>query len=68
MLEKEAAPGQPALEVLPGMAATQFKCIGTFSGHAGPVWCLAVSPDLQVLISGSSDSTVKVLPLLYDCY
>ena len=58
--EKEAAPGQPALEVLPGMAATQFKCIGTFSGHTGPVWCLAVSPDLQVLISGSSDSTVKV--------
>ncbi len=48
------------IEILPGMDATQFKCIGTFSGHTGPVWCLAVSSELQVLASGSSDSTVKI--------
>ncbi|KAL6069545.1 E3 ubiquitin-protein ligase traf7 [Balamuthia mandrillaris] len=35
-----------------------FKCKGTFMGHEGPVWSLAVTPTL--LISGSSDQTIRV--------
>lgn len=35
-----------------------FKCIGTFVGHQGPVWALAVHGN--VIFSGSSDETVKV--------
>eukprot|EP01098_Paradermamoeba_levis_P001002 TRINITY_DN11126_c0_g1_i1.p1 TRINITY_DN11126_c0_g1~~TRINITY_DN11126_c0_g1_i1.p1 ORF type:complete len:392 (-),score=83.09 TRINITY_DN11126_c0_g1_i1:103-1131(-) len=31
----------------------------TFIGHNGPVWCLTISIASGVLISGSSDSTIK---------
>jgi len=37
------------------------KCIGTFERHTGPVWCLAISHN--VLVSGSSDMTLKVWDL-----
>eukprot|EP01094_Clydonella_sp_ATCC50884_P024986 TRINITY_DN6413_c0_g1_i2.p1 TRINITY_DN6413_c0_g1~~TRINITY_DN6413_c0_g1_i2.p1 ORF type:complete len:364 (-),score=79.90 TRINITY_DN6413_c0_g1_i2:27-1118(-) len=33
---------------------------GNFSGHTGPIWCLTLSPDERLLISGSADTTVKV--------
>eukprot|EP00051_Salpingoeca_urceolata_P027745 m.483093 g.483093 ORF g.483093 m.483093 type:complete len:741 (-) comp22779_c0_seq1:113-2335(-) len=39
-------------------ASHMFKCKGTFVGHQGPVWALAVAGDL--LFSGSSDETIKV--------
>eukprot|EP00047_Mylnosiga_fluctuans_P004167 m.233044 g.233044 ORF g.233044 m.233044 type:complete len:697 (+) comp12450_c0_seq1:87-2177(+) len=39
-------------------ASHVFKCKGTFVGHQGPVWALAVHGDL--LFSGSSDETIKV--------
>ena len=39
-------------------AKHMFKCKGTFVGHQGPVWALAVYGDL--LFSGSSDETIKV--------
>ena len=35
-----------------------FKCKGTFVGHQGPVWALAVYGD--ILFSGSSDESIKV--------
>eukprot|EP00039_Didymoeca_costata_P029354 m.24312 g.24312 ORF g.24312 m.24312 type:complete len:699 (-) comp7595_c0_seq1:214-2310(-) len=44
----------PALE----SSLHNFKCKGTFLGHQGPVWALAVHNDL--LFSGSSDETIKV--------
>jgi E3 ubiquitin-protein ligase TRAF7 len=39
-------------------AAESFRCKGTYLGHEGPVWALAVYNDL--LFSGSSDTTIKV--------
>eukprot|EP01132_Coremiostelium_polycephalum_P007932 gene7932-9758_t len=39
----------------------QLKCKGTFTGHNGPIWCMAVTNGM--LISGSSDSTVKIWDL-----
>uniref|UniRef100_A0AAX7TXM8 TNF receptor-associated factor 7 n=1 Tax=Astatotilapia calliptera TaxID=8154 RepID=A0AAX7TXM8_ASTCA len=50
-----------------------FKCKGTFVGHQGPVWCLCVYSTGDLLFSGSSDKTIKVMatlisPFLYTCY
>eukprot|EP01137_Pigoraptor_chileana_P007025 Opistho-2@52011 len=45
-----------ARDVMPGTYA--HKCKGTFVGHLGPVWALAVDGDY--LYSGSSDTTIKV--------
>lgn len=36
------------------------KCEATFTGHTGPVWSLTLASDYNTLISGSSDTTVKV--------
>lgn len=48
---------------VPGMNITVH---GTFQGHSGPVWALAVAEGL--LISGSSDETVKIWGLAtYEC-
>ena len=35
----------------------KFKCVGTFVGHTGPVWALALSGDF--IYSGSSDLSIK---------
>jgi len=42
-------------------AVNLLKCKGTIAGHNGPVWALHVSTN--VLISGSSDTTIKVWDL-----
>src|SRR5262249_59840678 len=34
--------------------------IGTFVGHEGDIWAVAVSPDGRFLVSGSSDQTVRL--------
>lgn len=34
-----------------------------FHGHAGPVWCLWVDPDRDLLLSGGYDATVKLWSL-----
>ena len=39
---------------------TEIKCIDTLDEHVGPVWALASSHDGGFLVSGSSDSTVRV--------
>ncbi|GAM17186.1 hypothetical protein SAMD00019534_003610, partial [Acytostelium subglobosum LB1] len=39
----------------------QLKCKGTFTGHNGPIWCMTVTNGM--LISGSSDTTIKVWDL-----
>jgi WD40 repeat protein len=40
--------------------AEKWQCINTFAGHANWVCCLAISPDGQILASGSSDNSVKI--------
>jgi E3 ubiquitin-protein ligase TRAF7 len=40
-----------------------LRCTGTFSGHRGPVWCLAVSREHGVMVSGSSDLNLKIWDL-----
>lgn len=32
----------------------------TLTGHSGPVWSVALSPDGQTIVSGSGDKTIKV--------
>lgn len=50
--------GSAADGAVADLSSHTFKCIGTFVGHQGPVWALAVHGDL--LFSGSSDETIKV--------
>lgn len=38
-------------------------CKGTFSGHDGTVWALALAVDIDCLISASSDQSIKVWDL-----
>jgi len=35
----------------------KYKCVGTYVGHTGPVWALALKGDM--IFSGSSDLTIK---------
>ena len=37
----------------------QYKCRGTFVGHQSDIWCLITCGD--ILITGSSDKTIKVV-------
>ena len=39
----------------------QYKCRGTFVGHQAEIWCLITCGD--ILITGSSDKTIKVINL-----
>ena len=41
-----------------------LNCKGTFTGHTGPVWGLAVTGD-GLLVSASSDMTIKVFYFLF---
>mmetsp|Transcript_13198 Transcript_13198/g.39721 ORF Transcript_13198/g.39721 Transcript_13198/m.39721 type:complete len:612 (-) Transcript_13198:116-1951(-) len=50
--------GAAAEDAIADLSSHTFKCVGTFVGHQGPVWALAVHGDL--LFSGSSDETIKV--------
>lgn len=40
--------------------AEKWKCIHTIAGHSNWVCAIAISPDGQMLASGSSDNTVKL--------
>ncbi|ELR14807.1 Rfwd1prov protein [Acanthamoeba castellanii str. Neff] len=40
-----------------------FKLKGEFNGHDGPVWALAVNKKRQMLVSGSSDETIRIWDL-----
>jgi hypothetical protein len=42
------------------MDPINLNCKGTFTGHTGPVWGLAHSEEAGLLISASSDMTIKV--------
>ena len=60
-LNKQVSRVQGQLGIDPGSqrpGIPMFKCKGTFVGHQGPVWALAVYGDL--LFTGSSDETIKV--------
>eukprot|EP01112_Ceratiomyxa_fruticulosa_P018091 TRINITY_DN5741_c0_g1_i1.p1 TRINITY_DN5741_c0_g1~~TRINITY_DN5741_c0_g1_i1.p1 ORF type:complete len:592 (-),score=68.93 TRINITY_DN5741_c0_g1_i1:129-1904(-) len=50
--------GDRPMEEIVGLSEPQLKCKGTLTGHAGPVWALTVTTNM--LISGSSDTTIKV--------
>lgn len=41
-------------------ASPKSRCLRTLEGHSGGVRCLAVSPDGEYIVSGSSDKTVKI--------
>ena len=61
-LVSEMAAMQSDLQLDGGtIARRRFKCKGTFVGHQGPIWALAVHGDL--LFTGSSDETIKVWEL-----
>ncbi len=53
--------GKPA----PTIIAPQqiWECVQTIKGHAGMVYALAISPDGQIIASGSSDRTIKLWQL-----
>jgi WD40 repeat protein len=36
------------------------KCLNTLSGHSGVIYSTAFSPDGQILVSGSADTSVKI--------
>lgn len=40
------------------LTTVTLRCNGTFTGHSDTVWCLYALDD--VLLSGSSDKTVRV--------
>jgi len=44
----------------PDVPKPSGKELQTLTGHAGPVWGVAFSPDGQRIVSGSSDKTVKI--------
>jgi len=64
-LPSNADVGSPALLKnaghVPGVPGLNITCHGSFTGHSGPVWALAATESL--LISGSSDATVKIWEL-----
>jgi WD40 repeat protein len=51
--EEISAPSEPG----------DFTLVNTLNGHANIVWCVAVNPDGQTLVSGSEDGTVRVWDL-----
>eukprot|EP01111_Echinosteliopsis_oligospora_P010555 TRINITY_DN3313_c0_g1_i1.p1 TRINITY_DN3313_c0_g1~~TRINITY_DN3313_c0_g1_i1.p1 ORF type:complete len:552 (+),score=106.48 TRINITY_DN3313_c0_g1_i1:168-1823(+) len=60
--------GNDAAEVLVDQNGQQLlKCKGTITGHNGPVWALTIANG-HTLLSGSSDTTIKVWDLItYKC-
>jgi len=49
--------------VLLPLPVEQLTLLLTLTGHAEAVWSVAISPDGQTLVSGSSDKTIKVWDL-----
>ena len=42
------------------MDAFNGKCMGVLSGHSSSVDAVAISPDGQFVVTGSSDNTARV--------
>ncbi|MBE9099626.1 protein kinase domain-containing protein [Vacuolonema iberomarrocanum] len=56
----------PPLELAPPDTARipqTWDCVFTLIGHAGPVEAIAISPDGQILASGSTDNSIKLWEL-----
>ncbi|VDP86912.1 unnamed protein product [Echinostoma caproni] len=47
---------------------TNHHCFATLTGHSGPVWDFAVSPDCQLLVSGAADAQLRVWRLSHSTH
>jgi WD40 repeat protein len=76
-LRLEAKSPQPLLQKIPVAAGThspplphsptsspsQWHCVRTLTGHQGKITALALSPDGELIASGSTDKTIKLWSL-----
>ncbi len=73
VVKEIAGAGAPAASAVPSDAAGEelvrrkaaegvktWRVAQTLEGHTGPVWCLVVVEVRNILISGSSDTTIKI--------
>ncbi|WP_052345101.1 WD40 repeat domain-containing protein [Planktothrix rubescens] len=60
---KEAEPKRQQEESERKRKLENVSVVHTLTGHSEVVFCLAISPDGQTLVSGSSDKTIKIWEL-----
>jgi len=58
--KKLPPPPPPPPRFFPPSGAKMWRCVQTLEGHRGSVCALAISPDGQLLASGSFDRSIKI--------
>lgn len=58
-----AAGRLPHSPISPSPPASQWRCIQTLTGHQGEITAIALSPDGELIASGSTDRTIKLWSL-----
>lgn len=59
--QRNDQPAGPA--VVKTLQSQSWRCVQTLQGHSDWVNCVAISPDGEILVSGSRDKTIKVWQL-----